>query len=1850
MIGLSAPGCADRASAAAAGPRASDMEFDALDAPIPPAASLPPVAGEIVVRFRSEDGGTALLAAQSRFQAGIRWLDRNRPGAPVQLQTRRPIQPLWRQLAVVTVHPDRVAETLDFLNRQREVAYAEPNFRLRIAQGASPAAAAPPDDFHFDQQWSLHNTGQTGGTAGADIRILQAWSLSTGSRQVRVAVIDTGLDFYHADLRPNLWVSSDIPGNGVDDDGNGFIDDVHGYDFVSDDSDPLDDNGHGTHVAGIMGAAANNRRGIAGVCPEVTLLAVKAFDETGNSTIDQAVRAIQYAIQNGAHIINASWGLTDKSRALEDAIRAAQAAGILIVAAAGNDNADQLFYPAVYDDVLSVASTDANDLRSRFSNYGPRVDLAAPGELVFSTQPDTRYEFFSGTSMAAPHVSGVAALVLSLHPAFTSLDVANILRNSVDPLTTDRPVGTGRINAAKALAVNSPLPFVRLEVPEAIYGVIDLTGSVRGANLRGYRIEFGAGAAPTTWTVLAAGNQPVEHVPLVAGFDTSSHTDGTYSFRLIAENEAGFSSSSRRTATLGNLRLDSPHPNDILRLGEEVEIRGTVFGPGRTYTLDYGVGRAPTEWRTNGITPFHAGRSNVLDGLLGTWDTTALSPEEFYTLRLTGFENGRRTGEKLSWMIYLEPRLHPGWPQYVPLTPGEHPTNDWRNFTLADLDLDGTQEILLVNPGTDLRPGTLLAYGHDGTLRWSRSLPAGEPYVDVPVVGDLDGDGFPEIAVDVGVPSRIAVFRHDGSPFGSGWPASPGVSGLGKVIADLDGDGRAEIIGCSQVTKTRDQPRELIVFHSRGEVIRRWPLEPCDTRGETARIFPAVADLDGDGLLDIVAQIGCSKIGAFSLTQTNGPLWEAYLDGEWVSSPVIGDLNDDGKPEIVLAVRSIGRSSPAGIYLFDHDGQRRPGWPMLPSESFTTAPVLADLDGDRILEIIALSESGEMLHVLNEQGFALPGWPVGPIKNSTTRASPIIGDINGDSLPDIVLASPGFLAAGFRDGDREQLGGLRAWRFDGRPIPLGAKTPSLPMESSTASWHRSSPAALADVNGDGLLDAVAMSILDRTYAPAGETSIRKNRSSLYVWNLARPHRPEHLPWPMRQVNPQHTGRHVRWRAPNQPPRILDLPHQIAAPGGRFVTLDLPAYVDDPDHPSPAITWTVSTGIRLTATVSPDKQLSIAVSDPAWTGAETFRLTARDPAGAQAETSVTYTIQAGYVPPAANPDSIQIEEDHPAEIHPLANDTDPAGGELRVAGFSRPKSGRVSRGAGDRLIYQPHRDFFGADEFSYTLDNGRGGLAIGTITIEVTPVNDPPHATADFLVVEEDSVGEIDVLKNDFDVDLDPITLLSFTTPTNGVLESLGEGRFRYQPKADFAGRDQFTYDISDPSGARAGGKVVVQIKPINDPPDGDDQHLTLNRNASVNFTFTARDVEGDRLTYTVRKPPEHGELLAYPAVATYTPRKAFVGVDSFSYQANDGQSDSREILVELTILDANNPPKVADQTLVTRFDQPLPITLSAEDFDGDDVRFDLIRPPDHGQISGSGTTYVYHPAPGYLGDDLVRFAARDTGGGETEIQISIRVTNENTPPVAEHFPVQARANTESEFTLRAKDPESNPLTYRIVKPPLYGLLAGEPPLLRYRPQPDFVGSDRFTFTAHDGEFESDPGTVSISVSPFNRLPVTTNQSITILKNTATPIPLDVTDEDGDPLVSPILKGPRHGRVYGLGTLLTYVPRADYTGPDDFTFRVWDEHHYSRVGRVNISVVASFETEPLRFLSVTPESEDRVVLELVTTAGLQYEIFFSTDLVEWKVISRAAASADRLRVIHTDKTGSAARYYRATRLP
>ena len=451
-----------------------------------------------------------------------------------------------------------VKSAITALMTDPNVEYAEPNY-LRYTKSTFP------NDLYFNpQQWALNNTGSfAGGTAGDDMKMPQAWDILRGSNIV-VAVIDSGIDFNHPDLVNNIWRNTAETSctDGIDNDGNGYIDDCQGWNFAGMNSDPMDDEGHGTHVAGIIGAAGNNGVGISGVMWNVRLMPLKFIGNFGPNvcgpgsdfcgSLADEILAIQYAVNGGASVINASFGGPGFAQSEVDAISAANAAGVLFVAAAGNGGADgngdnndlTPEYPASYNvpNIIAVAATDQNDRLASFSNFGPQtVHVAAPGVYILSTitpgltfsmctgTSAAGYDFCDGTSMAAPHVSGLAGLLRSYYGHFSHAQVkATILRYvDVNPTLQGWILTGGRVNAYRALS--SLLPPTNLAAKADSSGQITISWTDNATGEDGYYVERKTGSGDFAQIASIAANS--------GGYvDTGLSASTAYTYRVRAFN------------------------------------------------------------------------------------------------------------------------------------------------------------------------------------------------------------------------------------------------------------------------------------------------------------------------------------------------------------------------------------------------------------------------------------------------------------------------------------------------------------------------------------------------------------------------------------------------------------------------------------------------------------------------------------------------------------------------------------------------------------------------------------------------------------------------------------------------------------------------------------------------------------------------------------------------------------------------------------------------------------------------------------------------------------------------------------------------------------------------------------------------------------------------------------------------------------------------------------------------------------------------------------------------------------------------------------------------------------------
>lgn len=454
------------------------------------------------------------------------------------------------------------------------IEYAEPNYIRKISK--------VPDDTYFNQQWSLLNTGQFSGTPGSDIKATGAWDINTGSSSVVIAVIDTGMDYNHPDLVQNRWVNeAEIPDNGIDDDGNRKVDDRYGWDFTScakfdpvtgrcstpknPDKDPMDDNGHGTHVAGIIGASGNNGTGIAGVMWNVRLMPLKILNADGEGSIADEIAALDYAVMlknRGIDIkaINASFGGGVYSAAAFDAISRVNNAGIIFVTAAGNGGDDGIgdnnditpSYPGNYNlpNIIAVAATDQNDNLATFSNYGLNtVHVAAPGVHILSIIP-SGLSYYSGTSMATPHVTGLIGLLYSEYPNFSPSQIKSTIMRYVDilPSLSGKIKSGGRINAYKAISsLLSPVGFGASSISS---NAISLQWTDRATGEDGYRLERKTGNG--SYALIASLPQNS------TSYGDTNLTDGlSYTYRIKAYTDIAESNYSDEIVMITPLKAPS---------------------------------------------------------------------------------------------------------------------------------------------------------------------------------------------------------------------------------------------------------------------------------------------------------------------------------------------------------------------------------------------------------------------------------------------------------------------------------------------------------------------------------------------------------------------------------------------------------------------------------------------------------------------------------------------------------------------------------------------------------------------------------------------------------------------------------------------------------------------------------------------------------------------------------------------------------------------------------------------------------------------------------------------------------------------------------------------------------------------------------------------------------------------------------------------------------------------------------------------------------------------------------------------------------------------------------------------
>ena len=529
-----------------------------------------------------------------------------------------------------------VNQAVQRLQKLPFVEYAEPDYLVH----------ATTNDEFYGLIYAIENTGQvigatstspgTAGTPDADMDVVEAWNIQTGDPNLIIAVIDSGVQWDHPDLANNMWVNpGEIAGNGIDDDGNGFVDDIHGYDFSFDDGDPMDTDGHGTHVAGTICAEANNGIGVAGVVHQCKIMALR-FLAGGSGSSSGGIASIDYAVQMGAKISNNSWGGGEFSQALYESIAAARDADHIFLAAAGNDGTNNdggPHYPSNYDlpNVISVAATDNNDAIASFSNYGATsVDIGAPGVDIASTYVNGGYVWNSGTSMATPNVTGVVALIRSEFPDWNYQQVIDHLYSTARPAASMAGITTtgGIANAEAAMAGGEPPTPPAAPSALAAAGTSDSTISLSWSDNSDNESVFVIERDGQVLSSNASANTTTFEDSGLAGATT-------YSYRVKARNSAGDSAWSNSAEAT----TDTPPPYQTILASGETTVAGTIVSGNYTRTFDLDGSFEQIRERESG-----GKRNRRYSYMDHRW--TLSSPSGAASLSVTGYSGNSSDGDQ----------------------------------------------------------------------------------------------------------------------------------------------------------------------------------------------------------------------------------------------------------------------------------------------------------------------------------------------------------------------------------------------------------------------------------------------------------------------------------------------------------------------------------------------------------------------------------------------------------------------------------------------------------------------------------------------------------------------------------------------------------------------------------------------------------------------------------------------------------------------------------------------------------------------------------------------------------------------------------------------------------------------------------------------------------------------------------------------------------------------------------------------------------------------------------------------------------------------------------------------------
>ncbi|MDE2888064.1 MAG: S8 family serine peptidase [Gemmatimonadota bacterium] len=985
-------------------------------------------------------------------------------------------------------------------------------YRLEIDPGASPVEAAAAYTEHPDVLYAQPVHLFTHHGAPDDPRLPDQYGLEQirwqnlvdglppGEQDVIVAIIDSGVDYTHEDLADNIWINTvEASGRpGIDDDNNGYVDDIRGWDFTHTptlpakgdyllpDNDPMDESSHGTRVAGIAAAVTDNGLGIAGVAPDAALMSLRAGVTLQSDLTfleeDDLAASILYAVENGAHIINMSWGGPESAFLIRDVVRYAAANGIVLVTSAGNSGELGLSYPAAMDETIAVGATAPQDRIAAFSSRGVPLDLVAPGSGTLTTLPGNRYAYASGTSFAAPHVSGLAALVLSGRPDLNAEQVRTLLAASVIDLGEegwDSSSGAGRIDGLKLLERTTGWtdpPVVRFDHPRTDNGArrsVDIIARADGPNVAGYVLYSGTGDDPQSWTRIAGGppGSNIRH-----SWTPDTQADTTAILRLLARLTDG-------TAVEDRVRIGI-RP-DLLVISK-ASFAPILIGNRQTYHAEWYT-RRPSRgallYRSTAATR----EDTLFSEIIYTRHRVTLPPDLapgplVYRIMARDAAGQAVVSDALSFEVNPLRLSSRGFVQVAAL-----PDGYLANET-ADFDMDGRPEVVLM-PYVSGRPynaNLIMERGDDGNFTTVfRTNDAFLPWA----LGDANNDGRTDL-LGINFPrTNIARLRlFVGTPFPSETLLDLPEAQGGEII-DVDGDGRNEIVALSALT------RDIRVFEStrEGAFIGGASLSNPTDGSNWPGLRPVVADLNGNGRKEILSGDDDGDLWIYEALQGGGFAQTWKLAGSdstnthWIGGGA--DIDDDGDVEFVVARAAEDRNDALNgrwnleIYSADGPTSYALEWSIRVSGVISTGNGIAtgDVDGDGIPDLaVCLLPDLYLIRATGPDSYE-------PVWHETVSLTyrPLIADLDRDGYAELLYNRDGAV----RLMERTEPGIRRLLQLV-HAYPLGPDSVRLAWTPLEGAAYR----ILRGVEGSSL-DAVVDKLTGNTYT---DTGLDENRTYRYV--------------------------------------------------------------------------------------------------------------------------------------------------------------------------------------------------------------------------------------------------------------------------------------------------------------------------------------------------------------------------------------------------------------------------------------------------------------------------------------------------------------------------------------------------------------------------------------------------------------------------------------------------------------------------------------------------------------------------------------------------------------------------------